>query len=385
MQPSAIKYEPYMPLGNGFSPPMTALAGIDEIRVPVESDTDIVAARQKGRALAARLGFSSGEATMVATAISELARNIVLYADRGEIIFGLESNGEESDPGHHGPRRRRGDRRCPAGAAGRLLDLGAARRGPARRQAADGRVRDLVHRGPRDRGCRQEMEAVTGPTPALQEQFTKALETHLTQGGEAALLSAYELGRTVLNERLGVLDVATLLQGALVAACQRRPRESVRTVQAAGSFVLECLCSFEMAHRAVREANTALRGLNEFLEEQTRRISHELHDEAGQLLASVYLALDDVARDLPAPAAARLQSVKTLLDRDRGGAAPPVARPAPHDPRRSRADGGARRSRRGCLRADRALGQGGRPAGRPPFLPRSRPSCTASSRRRSTT
>ena len=69
-----------------------------------------------------------------------------------------------------------------------------------------------------------------------------------------------------------------------------------------------------MAHRAVREANTALRGLNEFLEEQTRRISHELHDEAGQLLASVYLALDDVGRDLPAPAAARLQSVKTLLD-----------------------------------------------------------------------
>ena len=158
------------------------------------------------------------------------------------------------------------------------------------------------------------METVTGATLALQEQFTTALETHLTQGGEAALLSAYELGRTVLNERLGVLDVATLLHAALVAACQRRPRESVRTVQAAAGFVLECLCSFEMAHRAVREANTALRGLNELLEEQTRRISHELHDEAGQLLASVYLALDDVARDLPAPAAARLQSVKTLLD-----------------------------------------------------------------------
>jgi signal transduction histidine kinase len=155
---------------------------------------------------------------------------------------------------------------------------------------------------------------VTGPTAALQDQFTKALEAHLTQGGEAALLSAYELGRTVLNERLGVLDVATLLQGALVAACRRRPRESVRTVQAAADFVRECLSSFEMAHRAVREANTALRGLNQFLEEQTRRISHELHDQAGQLLASVYLALDEVARDLPAPAADRLQSVKGLLD-----------------------------------------------------------------------
>jgi serine/threonine-protein kinase RsbT len=94
MQPSAIKYEPYTPYLNGFSPPMTPLAGVDEIRVPVESDQDIVAARQKGRALAARLGFSSSDATMVATAISELARNIVLYAIRGEVCFRLESHGE---------------------------------------------------------------------------------------------------------------------------------------------------------------------------------------------------------------------------------------------------------------------------------------------------
>ena len=94
MQPSAIRYEPYMPLISSFSPPMPVLAFIGEIRVPVESDTDIVVARQKGRALAVRLGFSSGEATMVATAISELARNIVLYAKRGEMVFGLESKGE---------------------------------------------------------------------------------------------------------------------------------------------------------------------------------------------------------------------------------------------------------------------------------------------------
>jgi serine/threonine-protein kinase RsbT len=69
------------------------MADTEELRVPVEMDTDVVAARQKGRALAARLGFSSSEATIVATAISELARNIVLYAVRGEIVFGFESNG----------------------------------------------------------------------------------------------------------------------------------------------------------------------------------------------------------------------------------------------------------------------------------------------------
>jgi len=56
-----------------------------EIQVPINSDQDIVAARQKGRSLAAALGFSSGDATLIATAISELARNIITYAKSGEI------------------------------------------------------------------------------------------------------------------------------------------------------------------------------------------------------------------------------------------------------------------------------------------------------------
>jgi serine/threonine-protein kinase RsbT len=57
----------------------------EEIRVAINSDQDIVTARQKGRALAIEVGFSSGDATLVATSISELARNIVSYARKGEI------------------------------------------------------------------------------------------------------------------------------------------------------------------------------------------------------------------------------------------------------------------------------------------------------------
>ena len=57
----------------------------NEIQVPINSDQDIVAARQKGRSLAVALGFSSGDATIIATAISEVARNIVTYAKCGEI------------------------------------------------------------------------------------------------------------------------------------------------------------------------------------------------------------------------------------------------------------------------------------------------------------
>jgi two-component system, NarL family, sensor histidine kinase UhpB len=149
----------------------------------------------------------------------------------------------------------------------------------------------------------------------LQHEFTRALESHLTEGGEAALHGAYELGRRTLAARLGVLDVATLLHEALLVACLRRSSDSVDVVRGAGDFALECLSPFEMAHRAVREANTALRGLNDHLEEQTRRISRELHDQAGQLLASVYLALDDLARDVAGDVGERLLAVKDLLDR----------------------------------------------------------------------
>jgi serine/threonine-protein kinase RsbT len=59
----------------------------DEIRVPIASDADMVPARAQGRALAAKLGFSRTDATLIATAISEIARNIVVHVGRGEIIM----------------------------------------------------------------------------------------------------------------------------------------------------------------------------------------------------------------------------------------------------------------------------------------------------------
>jgi serine/threonine-protein kinase RsbT len=60
-----------------------------EVRVPIGSDTDIVAVRQNGRDVASQCGFLSTDVAVVATAISELARNIVCYAARGEIVLRL--------------------------------------------------------------------------------------------------------------------------------------------------------------------------------------------------------------------------------------------------------------------------------------------------------
>lgn len=69
----------------------------DEIRVRITSDLDIVAARQKGRELARHLGFGATDLAIIATAISELSRNIVLYARGGEIT--LQSSNQNSVPG----------------------------------------------------------------------------------------------------------------------------------------------------------------------------------------------------------------------------------------------------------------------------------------------
>jgi serine/threonine-protein kinase RsbT len=56
-----------------------------EIRCSIASETDLVVARAKGRALALELGFSRTDATLIATAISEVARNIIVHVGNGEI------------------------------------------------------------------------------------------------------------------------------------------------------------------------------------------------------------------------------------------------------------------------------------------------------------
>jgi serine/threonine-protein kinase RsbT len=62
--------------------------------IPIQSDLHIIEARQKGRELASELGFPPSDLTLIATSISELARNILLYAKRGKIILKSVEQGE---------------------------------------------------------------------------------------------------------------------------------------------------------------------------------------------------------------------------------------------------------------------------------------------------
>jgi serine/threonine-protein kinase RsbT len=65
----------------------------DDISVRVDREADVVVARQTGRELAATAGISGSDLTVVATAISEIARNIISYAERGQIVLRMVERG----------------------------------------------------------------------------------------------------------------------------------------------------------------------------------------------------------------------------------------------------------------------------------------------------
>jgi serine/threonine-protein kinase RsbT len=79
----------------------------DEIRVAIRTDSDVVTARQEARTMGAGLGLSSTDLTLLATAISEVARNITTYAGEGEVSLRIlrarGREGVEVVASDHGP------------------------------------------------------------------------------------------------------------------------------------------------------------------------------------------------------------------------------------------------------------------------------------------
>ncbi len=275
---------------------------------------------------------------------------------------------------------------------------------------------------------------------AVKGDYLRGLQEYLADGREEALQQAYELGRRVLADGMGVVEMATIHHEtlAMVTAGISKPDEVLSTVKAAGEFLAESLSPFEMTHRGFREANLALRQseeryrslvenakdviytlspggtitslnpcfetitgwpcgewmgqpfgplvhpddlplagevfqrvlqgdtppvselrirmksgeylygeftktplikegaiigilgigrditdrkraeealrrLNLTLEDEAKRVAHALHDEAGQLLASVHIALDVLAEELPAAAQKQMAMLRDLL------------------------------------------------------------------------
>jgi signal transduction histidine kinase len=152
--------------------------------------------------------------------------------------------------------------------------------------------------------------------PPLEEQFAAALAAYVGHAEEVHLGRAYELGRAALTQGWSIPRVVAAHGRALQAALgEAGGSELIRsTLGLSAAFLAESLSSYEMTHRGYREAVIGLRHLNETLEQEAKRIAHALHDEAGQMLVSVHLALAELERDCPPAAQLGFRHVQGLLE-----------------------------------------------------------------------
>src|SRR5438874_13110982 len=156
----------------------------------------------------------------------------------------------------------------------------------------------------------------TSPQTNFEDEYRSSLREYAAGGGELALGRAYELGRRALNEQKSLIEMASLHHHAVLALIRDAESDKQRgeSIRAGSEFLAECLSPYEMAHRGFQDAVKALRQLNETLEEEIKRIAYAVHDEAGQLLVAVHLALADVARELPERQKEQMGRIEELLN-----------------------------------------------------------------------
>ena len=146
----------------------------------------------------------------------------------------------------------------------------------------------------------------------LAERYLDILHEYVRGTDETSLSHGYELARRALVDGCGILELAAIHHQTLRQLIMEHGASDELLVSA-GKFFAECLSPYEMSHRGAQEGTRALRHLNEVLEAELKRIAHALHDEAGQLLASVHIAIAEIASELPLQARGRFEGVERLL------------------------------------------------------------------------
>ncbi|WP_153504660.1 phosphatase RsbU N-terminal domain-containing protein [Cumulibacter manganitolerans] len=110
-----------------------------------------------------------------------------------------------------------------------------------------------------------DYDASDDPLEALRRDYRVAFLRYLPHADEAALATAYDIGRRVLPADLGLLHVVHVhheVLGEVLAA--ERPEQWEHLVQAAGEFMSEVLAAMHMIQRPPRRgrlnARTPTRG-----------------------------------------------------------------------------------------------------------------------------
>lgn len=193
------------------------------------------------------------------------------------------------------------------------------------------------------RGFREAYTALGASEERYRELFENANDIVFTTDLDGNLTSVNRAGEQITGyprEEVSAIDVESLVAPEYRELVRRMRRLKLSGENTRTTYELEILARdgrripLEISTRLIyqngepveihgiarnitdrKQAERALHELNERLEEEARRIAHALHDEAGQLLASVYLALAELAAELPPPARDRLRDIEPLLDR----------------------------------------------------------------------
>ena len=125
---------------------------------------------------------------------------------------------------------------------------------------------------------------MTEDVNGFRDRYTSALKGHVRGPDEAALRTAYELGREAVARELTIVDLAALHHEALIAAlAESAPSEASAVTEAARDFFVESLSAFEMVARGFRDARDAA-----LLEQRHAAVLRQL----SNFLADASLALD---------------------------------------------------------------------------------------------
>ena len=151
---------------------------------------------------------------------------------------------------------------------------------------------------------------------SFEDDYRSALSEYAERSGEAGLGRAYELGRRAMRERRGIVEIVAIHHQALQRILRegRKERRDDGLLRTSADFLKESLSPYEMAHRGFQDAVKALRQFNEILEGEIKRIAYAVHDEAGQVLVAVHLALASLAAELP-DKQQRIRELEGLLNK----------------------------------------------------------------------
>lgn len=154
------------------------------------------------------------------------------------------------------------------------------------------------------------------PEGVFEAEYSSLLREYASLGGESLLGQAYELGRRAMSEQRSLVQIASVHHRAVQQLINEEEYEKrgKDLLRAGADFLGECLSPYEMAHRGFQDAIKALRQLNETLEEEIKRIAYAVHDEAGQLLVAVHLALAEMGQELPKAQQEQIGRIEGLLD-----------------------------------------------------------------------